>query len=77
MFRGLRSLEGGIFCLVGSLRKDPYYEQPPKAEYVIVVDRYCMYKRNEESMDHLLLHYEVTCAIWNVLKSIQVVLDYA
>jgi hypothetical protein len=33
---------------------------------VIVVDRCCMCKRNREFVDHLLLHCEVTCAMWNV-----------
>ena len=37
---------------------------------IIVVDRCCMCKRNEESIDHLLLHFEVVCAIWNVFLSL-------
>jgi len=34
-------------------------------KHVIVIDRCCMYKRNGEFVNHLLLHYEVTCALWN------------
>jgi hypothetical protein len=43
---------------------------------IIVVDRCCMCKRNEESIDHLLLHFEVVCAIWNFSQSIWVVLGF-
>jgi hypothetical protein len=38
-------------------------------KHVIVVDRCCMCKRNEESVDHLLLHFDVTGALWNVFFS--------
>jgi hypothetical protein len=34
-----------------------------------VVDKCCMCKRNWEFMNHLLLHFEVACAIWNVFFS--------
>lgn len=33
---------------------------------VIVMDWYIMCKRNWESTDHLLLHCEVACTMWNV-----------
>jgi len=36
---------------------------------VIVIDRCCMCKKNWESVDHLLLHYEVTCLLWNAIFS--------
>jgi hypothetical protein len=37
---------------------------------VIVIDRCCMCKKNEESVDHLLLlHCEVACVLWNALFS--------
>jgi hypothetical protein len=37
--------------------------------HVIVVDWCCMCKKNGEFVDHLLLHCEVACAIWNVFFS--------
>jgi hypothetical protein len=37
-----------------------------RKQHVIVVDRCCMCKWNGEFVDHLLLHCEVVCAIWNV-----------
>jgi hypothetical protein len=33
---------------------------------IIVVDWCVMCKRNGDSVDHLLLHFKVACAIWNV-----------
>jgi hypothetical protein len=33
-----------------------------------VIDR-CMCKKNGESMDHLLLHCEVVCILWNAIFS--------
>jgi hypothetical protein len=39
-----------------------------QTRHVIVVGRYCMCKKNRESMDHLLL-CEVACAINNVFSS--------
>jgi hypothetical protein len=36
---------------------------------VIVFDRCCMCKRNEESMDHLFLYCEVAFASWNAIFS--------
>jgi hypothetical protein len=35
--------------------------------HVIVVNYCCLCKRDEESMDHLLLHCEVSCALWSVM----------
>jgi hypothetical protein len=34
-----------------------------------VMDKCCMCKRNEESVDHLLLHCNVAFAIWNAFFS--------
>jgi hypothetical protein len=34
---------------------------------IIVINRCCMCKKNEESVDHLLLHCEVACDMWNVV----------
>ena len=38
-----------------------------RKQHVIVINRCCMYKKNWESVDHLLLHCEVACALWNIL----------
>jgi hypothetical protein len=32
---------------------------------IIIVDRCCLCKKDEESMNHLLLHYDVASALWN------------
>lgn len=40
-----------------------------RKQHVIVVD-WCLYRRNGESVDHLLLHCDVGCAIWNVFFNI-------
>jgi hypothetical protein len=38
-----------------------------KKRHVILVDRCCICKRNEELVDHLLLHYDVAYALWSAL----------
>jgi hypothetical protein len=38
-----------------------------KKKHVILVDRCFMCKRNVESVDHLLFHYDVTYAWWSAL----------
>lgn len=38
-----------------------------RKQHVIVIDMCCMCKRNGDSVDHLLLHCEVACVIWNVV----------
>jgi hypothetical protein len=40
-----------------------------RKRHVIVIDRCCMCKRNVEFVDHLLLHCEVACALWNAFFS--------
>jgi hypothetical protein len=37
--------------------------------HVVVIDRCCMCKRNKESVDHIFLHCEVACALWNAFFS--------
>jgi hypothetical protein len=37
--------------------------------HVIVVDWCCMCKKNEESVDHLLLHCKIVSALWNTIFS--------
>jgi len=44
-----------IILIMDNLRK----------QHLIVVDMYCMCKTNEESIDHLLLHYEIVGALWD------------
>jgi hypothetical protein len=34
-----------------------------RLRHVIAIDRCCMWKRNGESVDHLLLHFDVACAL--------------
>jgi len=35
--------------------------------HVILVDRCCIYKQNGKSVDHLLLHCDMTYALWSAL----------
>jgi hypothetical protein len=36
-----------------------------RKRHIIIVDRCCLCKRDEESMDHFLLHCDVASALWN------------
>jgi hypothetical protein len=36
---------------------------------LIVINWCCLCKFNGESVDHLLLHYEVACSLWNTIFS--------
>jgi hypothetical protein len=38
--------------------------------HVVVIEWCCMCKKNEESMDHLLLHYEVAHDLWSYIFSL-------
>jgi hypothetical protein len=40
-----------------------------RKRHVIVIDRCCMCKRQGESVDHLLLHCETACALWDTILS--------
>jgi hypothetical protein len=37
--------------------------------HTIIVDRCCLCKRDEESVNHILLHYDVASALWNNIFS--------
>jgi hypothetical protein len=39
----------------------------PRKRAVLVVDYCCMCKRSEESVDHLMLHYEIVRALCNAI----------
>jgi hypothetical protein len=36
---------------------------------IIVIDKCCMCKKNGESVDHLLLHCDAACVLWNAIFS--------
>jgi hypothetical protein len=59
--------KGGIFFFVvsGSLQ-DSY---PVRNRHFIMIDRCYMCKKTGESVDHLLLHYDVASALWSSLFS--------
>jgi hypothetical protein len=38
-----------------------------KKKHVILVNRCCMCKQNEESVNHLLIHCDVTHALWSAI----------
>jgi hypothetical protein len=40
-----------------------------RKQHIIVVQWCCMCKKNGESVDHLLLHCEITSALWNTIFS--------
>jgi hypothetical protein len=40
-----------------------------RKRHIIVIDRCCMCKMNEETVDQLLLHCEVAHALWNAIFS--------
>jgi hypothetical protein len=61
-------LKVAFFAWVAALGKILTLDNLRKRQ-VIVIDRCCMCKKNWESVDHLLLHYEVTCLLWNAIFS--------
>jgi hypothetical protein len=36
-----------------------------RKRHIIIVDRYCLCKRDGESVDHLLFHCDVASVLWN------------
>jgi hypothetical protein len=56
-----------IICCQNNLSSAPCHNL--RKRRVIVIDGCCMCKRNRESVDHLLLHCEVDCALWNAIFS--------
>jgi len=61
-------LKVAFFAWVAALGKIFTLDNLRKMQ-VIVIDRCCMCKKNGESMDHLLLHCEVACILWNAIFS--------
>jgi hypothetical protein len=41
-----------------------------RRHHIVVVEGCCMCKKNEESIDHLLLHYDVARAVWSFFYSL-------
>jgi len=48
--------------VVGSSWKDPHFGL--RKRHVIMINKCCMCKKTEESVDHLLLHCDVSFALW-------------
>jgi hypothetical protein len=59
---------GFFFPLISALGKI-FISNNLRNKHDIVVDWCCMCKRDMESIDHLLLHCEVGCALWNAIFS--------
>jgi hypothetical protein len=38
--------------------------------HVLIVDWFCMCKKNGMSVDYLLLHFEMASALWNTIFSL-------
>jgi hypothetical protein len=55
-----------FFAWVAALRKILTLDNLRKRQ-IIVINRCCMCKKNEESVDHLLLHCEVACVLWSAI----------
>ena len=62
------SFEGGFFAWSAALAKILTFDNLKK-RHVIVMNRCCMCKRNEETVDHLPLHCEVASTLWSALFS--------
>jgi hypothetical protein len=64
VFGGPRFLRVAFFAWSVALQKILTMDNFRK-RHVIVVNRCYLCKRNWESLNHLLLHCEVACALWN------------
>jgi uncharacterized protein with PIN domain len=59
----LRLLRGAAFFAWSATLGKIFTVDNLRKMYIIIVDRCCLCKRDEESVDHLLLHF----ALWNTL----------
>jgi hypothetical protein len=62
------SSEIGLFCMVGGTSKILTLDNL-RSHYINVINRCCMCKRHEKTVDHLLLHCEVASALWHAIFS--------
>jgi hypothetical protein len=60
----LRLYHGCRFLCGQNLRKDLDAHDNLRRRHIVVVEWCCMCKKNGESIDHLLLHYDVAWDIW-------------
>jgi hypothetical protein len=67
VFGGLRLLRKWLFFAWAAALGNILTLDNLRKRQIIVINRCCMCKKNEESVDHLLLHYEVACVLWNAI----------
>ena len=68
VWRMQASLRSAFFVWLAALSKILTLDNLRKC-HVIVINRCCMCKRSEETVDHLLLHCEVASALWYAIFS--------
>ena len=59
-----------FFIWTASLGKILTIDNLRKRKVVMVVDWYCMCKRNRETIKHLLIHCPVAQELWNMMCSL-------
>jgi hypothetical protein len=58
------SFESGVLCIDDSFREDFITLNNLRKRHFIVMEWCCMYKKNRETIDHLLFHCEVARNLW-------------